>query len=49
MAKKYLIGLKQNAISTLASMSLLNAKLDCDLHEDVLPWLMAKKETFSVD
>ena len=30
-------------------MSLLNAKLECDLHEDVLPWLMEKKETFSTD
>ena len=49
VAKKYLIGLKQNAISTLAGMSLLHPKLECDLHEDVLPWLMAKKETFSTD
>ena len=28
-------------------MSLLQPKLECDLHEDVLPWLMSKKETFS--
>lgn len=32
VAKKYLIGLKDHALSTLAGMSMLNAKLECDLH-----------------
>lgn len=49
VAKKYLIGLKEGAIQTLNSMSLLHPKLECDLHEDVLPWLMEQKDAFSKD
>jgi hypothetical protein len=44
-----LIGLKEGAIQTLNSMSLLHPKLECDLHEDVLPWLMEQKDAFSKD
>ncbi len=49
VSKKYLIGLKANAISTLAKMSLLHPKIECDLHEEVLPWLMEQKDVFSKD
>ena len=47
VAKKYLIGMRANTLKTLAGMSMLNSKLECDLHEDVLPWLMAEKEKFT--
>lgn len=40
VGKKYLIGLKDYALGTLGSMSMMNKKLECDLHEEVLPWLM---------
>lgn len=30
-------------------MNMMNPKLDCDLHESVLPWLMNQKEKFSAD
>ena len=49
VSKKYLIGLKDRAISSLASMSMLHPKIECDLHEDVLPWLMDQKEKFTED
>ncbi len=41
--------MKANAISTLAKMSLLHPKIECDLHEEVLPWLMEQKDVFSKD
>ena len=30
-------------------MNMLKPKLECDLYEDVLPWLMAKKEAYTGD
>ena len=39
VAKNYLVGLKDHAIATLAGMSMMKPKLECELHEDVLPWL----------
>ena len=28
-------------------MSMMNKKLECDLHEEVLPWLMDQKDIFT--
>ena len=47
MSKNYLAGIRENAIQTLADQSMLNPKIECDLHEDVLPWLKAKIASFS--
>ena len=47
VGKKHLIGLKEYALSTLGSMSMMNKKLECDLNEEVLPWLMDQKEVFT--
>ena len=47
MAKNYLAGLRENSIQTLADMSMLNPRIECDLHEDVLPWLKAKIASFT--
>ena len=49
VAKKYLVGLKEQALSTLGGMSMLHPKLECDLHGKVLPWLMDQKEAFTKD
>ena len=49
VSKKYMIGLKERAIQTLSDMSLMKPSLECDLHSDVLPWLMDQKETFTAD
>lgn len=46
MSKKYLVGLRENAIQHLADMGLLHTKTECDLYQDVLPWLMAKRNEF---
>ena len=40
VSKKYLIGLKERAIQTLSDMSLMKPSLECEMHDDVLPWLM---------
>lgn len=49
VSKNYLVGLKQRAITTLGAMSMLQPKLECDLHENVLPWLMNQKDAFTCD
>ena len=46
MSKKYLVGLRENAIQHLADLGLMNTKTECDLYQDVLPWLMAKRNEF---
>ena len=49
LAKNYLAGLRENAIQTLADMSMMEPKIECDLHEDVLPWLKEKIAKFTED
>ena len=49
VAKKYLIGLKENALSTLASMNMLTGKMERSMEEQVLPWLMEQREQFVED
>ena len=49
VAKKYLIGIKDMAISTLAGMSMLKPELEVDIHKTVLPWLVNQKESFICD
>ena len=49
MAKNYLAGIRENAIQTLADMSMMEPKIECDLHEDVLPWLKGKIAKFTRD
>ena len=44
VAKKYLIGLKESALSTLASMNMLTGKLERSMEEQVLPWLIDQRE-----
>lgn len=48
-SKKYLIGLRECAIQTLGDMNLLRPKIVGQLHEDVLPWLVAKRDNFERD
>lgn len=47
--KKYLIGLRENAIQTLGDMNLLRPKIVGQLHEEVLPWLVSKRDNFERD
>lgn len=49
MAKNYMSGLRENAMQTLADMSMMEPKIECDLHEDVLPWLKEKIAKFTED
>ena len=49
LAKNYLSGLRENAIQCLSDLSMLEPKIECDLHEDVLPWLKAKIAKFTDD
>lgn len=49
MAKKHLIGLKNRAIQCLGDMSLMRPKVEIDLYNDVLPWLLAKRDEFLGD
>ena len=49
VAKKYLIGLKEHALTTLGAMSMLKTQLEVDIHGDVKPWLMAQKQAFKDD
>ena len=44
MAKKYLAGIRESAVNTLNSMNMMKPKLDTDLHENVLPWLMNQRD-----
>lgn len=49
VAKKYLIGLKEHALTTLGAMSMLKTQLEVDIHGDVKPWLMGQKQGFKDD
>ena len=49
MSKKFLIGLRENAIQFLGDMSVLQPQMTCDLYQDVLPWLLGKRDEFLVD
>ena len=49
MAKKYLVGLREGALQCIGDMGLLQPKMECDLYEDVLPWLLAKRDEFLGD
>lgn len=49
MAKNYLQGVREASIQALADLSMMQPKLEGDLHSDVLPWLRAKMNNFSND
>lgn len=41
MAKKHLIGLRENGLLTLHEMGLLHSSTTRELTEDVMPWLFS--------
>ncbi len=48
-AKKSMIGLRERALQTLADMKLMEPESECNLYEEVLPWLLAKRDEFLRD
>ena len=46
ISKKYMAGLREKSIQHLADLGLMNTQTECDLYQDVLPWLMAKRNEF---
>ena len=49
MAKKYLAGIREKAVNTLSALSMMQPKLENDLHETVLPWLKNQRDAFTED
>lgn len=39
-AKKYLVGLKENALRSLVDQGMLVEPIEIVIHEDVMPWLL---------
>lgn len=46
LAKRHLVGIRENAVLTLHEMGLMQPKVKRALAEDVLPWLIAKTQGF---
>ena len=46
LAKKHLIGLRENAIQCIADMGLMQHSVQVDQENDVLPWLLEKMDDF---
>lgn len=46
MAKKYLIGLKHNALNGLVDQGMLVKPIEIVIHENVMPWLLDKMADF---
>ena len=49
MAKKHLVGLKENALRALVDQGMLVEPLDRAIHEEVMPWLLEQMGAFMVD
>jgi hypothetical protein len=49
LAKKHLLGLRENALRTCADYGLMVPALDRELQEDLLPWLVQKMQGFIGD
>lgn len=49
LAKKHLIGLRENALRTCADYGLMEPELKTELEEDLLPWLIQKMQGFIGD
>ena len=49
LAKKYLVGIRENAINALKDQGILVAPLNKVMEEDVMPWLLDKIDEFIQD
>lgn len=49
LAKKHLIGLRESVIMQAKHEGYLEPQMATDLKEDVLPWLLAKRDEFLKD
>jgi len=49
MAKKYLLGIRENALRALKDQGLLVEPIDKVMHEDVVPWMLDKMMDFLKD
>ncbi len=49
MAKKYLVGLKDNALRGLVDQGMLVQPIEQVIHENVMPWLLDKMADFLND
>ena len=46
MAKKYLLGLRENGFSALKDQGMMAEPLEMVMHEQVMPWLLEKMMGF---
>jgi hypothetical protein len=46
LAKRHIVGVRENALQTLHEMGLMQPKVHRALAEDVLPWLINKTKGF---
>ena len=46
LAKRHMVGVRENALQTLHEMGLMQPKVARALAEDVLPWLIDKTKSF---
>ena len=46
LAKKHLIGLKENALKSLSDQGVLVKPIDIVLHENVMPWIVDQMMNF---
>jgi Radial spoke protein 3 len=49
LAKKYLIGLRENALIALRDQGMLVKPIEHVLHENVFPWMLEKMAEFLIE
>ena len=49
LAKKYLVGIKENALKSLVDQGMLVEPIEIVLHENVMPWVIDKMADFLND
>ena len=49
MAKKYLVGIKENALKALRDQGMLVDPIDIVMNENIMPWMVSKMMRFLDD